>query len=361
MKQIAILALMSSFSLQISASTIPDAPIPALEVGLEASENLVSKLAWIDNYTLLATAQIDAHSNFWERKVVQVDIRTSKTKDFVNPGALICTNAVEDVVSINVGSAASVYTGNSKEPAPQLKFYRWNRGKLTPKALSDNWNPYICKKTKVADTKIPGPMALAKADGIRYLESKDGYLETTQRQTREESTIALIRNEKFVATLQAKPHQVAPDPQYLAFRDEYILSSGVFVTNGSLDEARTTEYPLLTMTRSGSLNREYFRPVFERSGLTVEGQTFPYAKGTLIFVSNRPNVGGGIYLSQGATIKRVWCTNQGYGFGRSCQATWISMSPDGCHFAFFANSSDNLTPTRPITSRPTLKILPLCK
>lgn len=365
LQKTAVLALMLGLSLEIRAGAISDNPIIAIEPGLEVDGNMLGgKLGWVDSSTLLVTARISADSKFWERKVVSVDVRTGEAKELVNPGALVCTNPTESVAGIMVGSEASIYTGNSKEPKPELQLFSWSSrsGTLTQKIPGDSWNPYICKETKPKDTKVPGSLALYKESDIRYLETKDGYLRLLKDQRGEHAGVALIRNGQEVAVLQAKFTEIAPEPQYLPFRGEYLLSSGRFVMGGTTmarsNETPTTEYPLLTMSKAGSVKREYFRPLFERSGLNADGQTFPYANGTMIFVSSRPKHGGGIYLAQGESIERVWCINAGNTFDRQCRATTISMSPDGCHFAFFSESSDNMRSPR--ATGAALKILPLC-
>jgi hypothetical protein len=125
------------------------------------------------------------------------------------------------------------------------------------------------------------------------------------------------------------------------------------------NEARTTEYPLITMTKLGEVRREHFRPVFERNGLEVNGETFPYARGTLILAAGRPKDGGGIYLHDAGSLRRVWCTSDGNGYDRRCSTSDASLSPDGCHLAFFARDSDNVRAR--YRFRPSLKVLSLCK
>jgi len=357
MLKVKTIALVLCLSFGASASTIPDLPVSAAEPGLEVDDRLGTAMGWVDDYTLLVTAQVDSKSQFWERKVMRVDVRTGETKELFRQGDLICANPTEKVTGVLVGSQASLYTGNSTDPKPELSFYSWNSwfGKLSTKSSGAEWNSLICKKTKQSDTKVPAIGFLQRE--IRYLEAKDGYLSISMDQG-----VVLMKNEKPVATLDAKAAEIAPVPQYLPFRDEYLLSSGRFVMSGSMarpNEAHVTEYPLLTMTSAGRVKREYFRQLFESGGLTVDGITLPYAKGAVIIVSDRPRYGGGIYLNQGGSIKRIWCTNKGNEYDRQCQPVSVSVSPDGCHFAFFSKGSDNLK--SPYAYHPTLKILPLCK
>ncbi len=106
-------------SLSANSSTIPDAPAIAIEPGLEADDRIGGAMGWIDDRTLLVTAQIDSKSQFWERKVVRIDVKTGEMKELINPGALICTNPTENVAGILVGSEASTVDSTAKCNKPQ--------------------------------------------------------------------------------------------------------------------------------------------------------------------------------------------------------------------------------------------------
>lgn len=359
--RIGTFAVLFSLSLWASASAIPDDPVTAIEPGLEIDDRVGGGMGWMDSHTLLVTALASSKSQFWDRKVMRIDIRTGEAKELIYPGVLMCVNPVDKVAGVLLGDHEGVYAGKRGLPDPELKLHGWSSsGALTPKKASEGWNAFICKKTKPEDANEPSIGFWRKE--TRYLESKDGYLIFSPIQSSSEKNVVLVRNEKPVATPDVKPIEIAPVPQYLPFRDEYLLSSGRFVMNGTMqrpNEAGTTEYPVLTMTTSGKVKRDYFRPLFEDSGLKVAGETYPYAKGTMIFILTRPEDGGGIYLNQGESIRRIWCTNWGNTPDRKCNVMSFSISPDGCNFAFFAKGSDNLK--LPHVYRPTLKILPLCK
>ncbi len=78
----------------------------------------------------------------------------------------------------------------------------------------------------------------------------------------------------------------------------------------------------------------------------------------MILIGSRPQQGGGIYLAQGPTLKRVWCLNGGGVYDRRCQVLTAAVSPDGCHLAFHAVGSDSQAVAPSL--RPSLKVLPLC-
>ena len=358
-------SLMLILSLGCLAEGIVDDPIAAIEPGLELDDMMLpGVLGWLDDNTLLATVQTSRYSKFWERQVVRTDVKSGKVMEAINPGSLVCTNPQEKVAGIMVGSAARLFAGGSQEPEPQLQLFSWSTAsaKLTSKTSVDGWNPSICKEVLQKDSRGLGSLAVSQTSDVRYFDTKDTYLRFLKGPNGEPAGVALIRNQQKISVLQLNASDIALEPYYLPFRNAYLLSSGRFVMRGSMareNEKPSTEYPLLTMSKAGDIRREYFRPLFERSGFNEDGATFPYAKGAMVFVSARPNDGGGIYLVQGESIKRVWCVNAGNQYDRQCRATSISMSPDGCHFAYFSKGSDNMR--QPLSSRSTLKILPLCR
>ena len=317
-------------------------------------------MGWVDDRTLLVTAQIDK-GQFWELKVMRVDVRSRKAKELFRQGVVICTNPAEGVASVAVGSFAGSYAGGSKEPSPERKVYQWNATLrvLIPKFFRGGWDGDFCVKTKPRDGE-QSTLRLS-AEETRYLDAKDGTLEFESGMAGGEPRLALTRNNKRIAILDAQPEEIGLTPRYLPYRQEYLLATGSFLMNAVFtrkDGRSTSEQPIITMDKSGRLRREYLRPVFHRYGLVGDGHTLPYAKGTMILFVNRPQDGGGIYLKQGESVKRVWCTNDGKVHDRMCSPSRSAMSPDGCHFAFFAKGSDALTST--YSTAPTLQVLRLC-
>ena len=358
----AIFAALLIVSMSTGAATIPDAPVEAIKPGLEANDKLAITMGWLDDHTLLVTAQISSQSDFWARKVMLVDVRTSKTKEMFHQGAVVCTNPTEGIAGIQVGSMERMFFHNSKEPEPTLTLYSWSSqsGVLTPKIPADNWNPSVCKKTKPSDTNFPGG---AFEENIRHLEAKNGTLAIISPDNTREKHAVLFKNNKPIATLEVAFNEIAPDPLYLPFSNKYLLSAGDFIIDKTIKRTRidgtvVTENPILTMTASGEIKREYVRPIFGSYEFTGSGDTRPYAKGTLIYILNSSQGGSGIYLNQSKALKRIWRTNDA---NNHLRLTSVSMSPDGCYFAFFSKGSDALDRAGLSNYDNTLKILPLCK
>lgn len=341
--------------LHVGAHAVPDEPIVAIEPALSTGFPLLAyPIAWMNDRILLVTSEI--RGEFHGRKVTSVDVTTGETRELVNPGSLICTSPARKVAGVVVGT-----TGRRRmqeEPEPQLKVFAWNEstGLLDPESAEKDWNPWICRKTRPDDVDVPESAFLQK--NVRYLEAGDGYL-ATERSTEK---VALVRDGKAITGVDARPLDIDPVPQYLPFRAAYLLRAGAFEVYTTIErrtELQVSERPVLMMTRSGSVSSEPVGTLFQRNGLSVAGQTYPYAKGTLIVVPHEPKLGGGIYLKQGDSLKRVWCSNERSANYGSCAATAVTMSPNGCRVAFFSPARDD--PKVADTSSPMLKILSLCK
>lgn len=349
------------------ASSIPDAPIAAIEPGLTLDLHVGGEMGWIDNRTLLVTTHIEGKP-YWEQKVVLLDVQTGEVRDLLAPGSLICTNAAARVVGAWVGSKAKRWVRNSAEPDAQTKLFSWSPAsrQLRTESFGEDWNHHLCMTTRPEHVRKEANLAYDN-DGVLYLEAKDTYLRFPNGASAETARAVVVRGGRQVAELPLNVNEIAMKVVHLPFLDGFLLSPGTFVTRGSLTARaggpQIPEIPMLTTTRSGGLKKDHLRPLFESAGLVVKGASFPYAKGVLVFVEGRPREGGGIYLNEGKSLKRIWCTDDGNSYNRTCRGATPSIlpaiAPDGCHFAFFAEGSDN--PKSRHVAEPTLKVLPLCR
>jgi hypothetical protein len=206
---------------------------------------------------------------------------------------------------------------------------------------------------------------LSQGSDVIALNEGDGYLSYSAALDRKAQYLTLVKKDKSTIKLDLRRGDVvAPFFEYLPFRKEYLLQPGRFSLGGesfSIYDVRVTDQPVLTMSPTGVVNRgDSYRSAFERSGLKNGGNVWPYAHGALIVIDSRPQYGGGIYRASGESVERVWCSPKKMGFDPKCRFESLpKVSPDGCHVAFFAEGSDD--PKAPLQTRPTLKILPLCK
>lgn len=347
---LAALLLVSS---NTNSATIQDDPMTAIE---PAHENyfFINHGHWLDRYTLAVNVAHDI-TKLEDYRILLIDIRKKTTKEFMRGAAIACTKPQEGIVGIRLSG-----TENKNEFAPKL--FQWDARsmRLSPKAVNpeDYWNAWVCKKT---DKFVVNSETLAQYS-IGFLEDNHGQVHVTGDRAN------LIKKDKQIIPLDSGSKKLAMQgtPWFLPVRNVYFWSTGLFILDDSLwldsDGTRVQEYPLLTMTPEGLLKQEFFRERLKNAGLNQgSGQSMPYGRGTLLNLPGRPHEGGGIYLVDEKSIKRIWCTNKGNQFDRRCLAIFTpeGLSPDGCHLAFKADSSDDLV--RPFELRSGIKILPLCK
>jgi len=329
------------------AASIPDDPVSAIEPAIELNTYTGGTMGWLDVNTLIVTAIADREKQSSSRKVMLVDIRTGKADEKFSQGEVTCVSATKSIVGIQSGerfkSPPSFFKWNAKtrelEPASELK--------------GENWDFSVCQKV------LPGK----DMQNTFVLQDKDGLLVNEMAPDGKVWRMSLVKDGKVIANPDIKPSDLSVRPEYQPHNDEYLLAYGRFVTGGAIqkDGLMLNELPILTMTPTGSIKRgDSVRSIFESNGTPDNGIARPYAKGILIWSDSRPKQGGGVYLRSNGQTKRVWCINPGNTFDRTCRLeTAPSISPNGCHAAFFSKSSDNINAE--MISAPTLKILPLCR
>jgi len=330
----------------VAASIISNQPVVAYEPGLESSQHsLLNNIGWIDDDNLLVSANRDSPFRAWEQKLVAINVRKREVKVLLPKGALICTNASYGIVSARSDSDPGSPDGRLH------KLFAWDPKTSTLIETNEaaDWNSSICQKTLSSQINEVN----THQHGIAYLDFPDGYLKKNGPDGAD-----LIRDNKTVAKVSVSWNMVSEKIEYMKYRKEYLLSPGYIYMAGGVSGSNTKslkEVPVITMTKSGEIHREFMQPIF---GTTKEATTVPYARGMLTFRPGTPQDGGGAYLVQSKSVKRIWCSDVGNRHDRQCEAMPLAISPDGCHAAFFALGSDE--PKAQLTSNPTLKILPLC-
>lgn len=348
-----VLILLIGISGSAVAATIPDDPIIPWETGLESKIDDVSIPYWLDKDTILVSALVHSKSEFWNKKLMAVDVRTGKAETIFPEGAVHCVNTNEAVALVSIGSRERLIVGNSNAPVPMFVFSKWNAQsrKLMPypSASDEGWDLENCTRNGLKDGR---PVIHLSRNQYLVLDGSDAG-----------DAVRLYRNGKEVGRLDVKPSEIPPVPKHIGYRDQYLLSPGEFFTDSTrieVDGVMTQERPILTFNESAKVQRVFVRKEMLQSGFqSFQGITYPYAKGILIRAGGGPKNGGGLFLKTRSSIRRVWCVNEGNTYDRICNLGTVTVSPTGCHAAFFSSHSDDLK--SPATSNDTLKILPLCK
>jgi hypothetical protein len=354
------------FCASLWGQSVADVPIKAIETNLVLAERIGGEIAWIDNENFLATVlPNDAQfGNWWVRRVVSVNARSGETTEFLSQGFVSCSNAAAGLVGVSSGTLAYQYEGGSKELAPVPHLYRktFGSGKLVQLAKEEEWNKWICIKTRKSDLNRREVVSLEKE--LRYLQTPDDLLLTVQAHDRQ------ISNAKYDMILQRGNERIPVPglsssegsvlPQFLPFKNEHLISSGRVMRSGYILPAgqQTQEVPTITMTKEGRIERKYVSDELLKMGFDRDANVLPYAKGNLLFAVNYPQYGGGIYRTIKNHVERVWCVNTS-GNNRPCEPKFFSLSPNGCYLAFYSESSDEPRGKRVLGV--SLKILDVCK
>lgn len=336
-----------------------DAPVTAIEIDIEAPYDryITPAPKWIDNDTLLFTNQVEIiYRKQYDPNLSLLNIRTGKISNILQHSAINCTNPENKIIGAFVENTSK----NGETFALQL--FKWDpeKQKITTLPHNDQWNIYICKQTDPEYLKLPGDAIFSQ--GTVLFTHKEVRLEFQEKYKGPTSSVTLYKENTPFKKIDARRYEVHSDAEYTPFSNEYTLSKGLF-TSGRFqgyENKPTSEFPLITMTRSGEVKRQLIKEFLDSKNIAyANGTTLPFALGTIVSVFASQDRGGGIYLKKENSFKRIWCTNPGRLSSRECRATPLSVSPDGCHLAFLSETSDDLK--KMPSSQPTIKVLPLCK
>lgn len=320
---------------------IVDAALPVFDTKVPFPSRLGSML-WLDSNTLAITTSRD--NEFWNGTTVAVDVAACSTSVILEHGFLNCAN--DGLVAMVKGSLARQYAGSFLKPdAPDRinVFYRWNakakRLESEEPETKPTWNWQICAQTRPEDIR----RALISFHGhnIRYLKPRDGVLQWADAVSRDAATpVFLAKPNSAPVPVDVDAGDIALAPPYLPFSDRYLLTAGRFVIRGGIDHhgKMVDQLPAITMTRDGRVNRQML-PASLKTALDSlamgggDGSSQPTAAGLLVTYNSWPAQGGGLYVSHGGAVKRVWCVPSAHN-GDACSLEHLEVSPDGCQIAF---------------------------
>jgi hypothetical protein len=351
-----------------SASTVPDAPLTAIDTGIPAITQLPGKFTWLDADTLLVTTFGDPKAKvpWMVRKIVAFDVASRTTSTLLPRGFIDCSNAEFELVGLQVGDLESRFAVGSTAPPAVQQFRLWDAATRTlvpaPADYKAGWHPRACLKPAPEDLGVGDLLASKKP--MRYLQPEHGTLEWASLDAQGHPEGPSLHGPKRKVMLAGLSiNDISHDVRYLPFRGGYQLAAGVH--DRAFDPPRDT--PLITMDVDGRLTRHAIPPVLARA-LDGAGATGPATmtavKGAdLVFQAGAPANGAGLYLVQGDKAARIWCTaapapGQAAGPGACAMTQQVAVSPDGCRLAFDAPSA---TPVpAPFTGAPTIKVMELC-
>lgn len=336
---------------------VVDAALPVFDTKVPFPSRLGSML-WLDSHTLAITTS--RGNEFWNGTTVAVDVAARSTSVILEHGFLNCAN--DGLVAMVKGSLARQYAGDFLKPDapdPVNVFYRWNaktkRLESEEPESKPTWNWYICAQTHADDIRRPGISFYGH--NIRYLKPRDCVLQWADAVARDAATpVLLAKPNSAPIPVDVDAGDIALVPSYLPFSDQYLLTAGRFVIRGGIDHRgkMVDQLPAITIARDGHVTREML-PIRLKAVLDSlatgggDGSTRPTAAGLLVIYNSWRAQGGGLYVSDGGAVKRVWCVPSALS-GDACSLESLEVSPDGCQIAFVAQKDHPKT----------VKIIRLC-
>jgi hypothetical protein len=327
---------------------VVDAALPVFDSKVPFPSRLGSML-WLDANTLAITTS--PRNEFWNGTTVAVDVAARSASVILEHGFLNC--ASDGLVAMLKGSLARDYAGGLQKPGapdPVRVFYRWNakarRLDAEEPDTKPGWSWQICAQTRADDVR----RALVSYHGhnMRYLKPADGVLQwdaVVYSRVNPTPPVFLAKPGSAAIPVDVDADDIALRPAYLPFNTQYLLTAGRFLIGGSIDHKgkMVDQLPAITMTRDGKVSRHMLPPSL-KAALSAyikrgggDGSIQPTAAGLLVINNAWPATGGGLYVSQGAISKRVWCVPADHN-GESCALEQLEISPDGCQVAFVARN-----------------------
>lgn len=344
----------------IAASVLACAPALALDTlkldkfqtGVPLMEQ-TGQAKWVDDTTLLVTTHIEPGKyDFWNAKVVAIDLQTKRVTTITPAGFLRCANPRKNYFVVAEGSHEKTYFSRSstKPDAADPRntyLYTWSPSdKAVVQRLqlpSDTEiNPHICKVTLPAHRQHIG--LELRRQGILYVDDKKALAATSVTQDGPKSPLQLLNDGQPPKPLDARVGEVDQSVSYQSHDNSHLLKPGSFTipANG---EAVTDEPALLFYSDRDQLERvpmsHDLKADLQALGRSVVrpfsgtfptgGVAFPVKGATLLLVPTFPSELMGFYLKKpGQPLRRVHCAKM---HGR-CSVRELMIAPGGCHVAY---------------------------
>lgn len=296
----------------------------------------VGVIAWLDSDTLAITTHKTTPFQWWYGKIMAFDVRREAATTLDDAAFLNCTSARTNLVAVTKGSHELTFLGPGPgRTAPEKVFFRWDASSKSLVAEEkegdsrSNWN--ICRQTAPADRRQVD-LALVQ-NGVRYLEPGDGVLRGDRS-----GKVVLEKPDGQRRVIAATMPEILPVPKYAPFLKRYLLHGGRFRLKAQIvlsSGEKTAEIPIATMDSDGEVDRSFLGEEIKAQLAALgqtDGQAFPVAGGTLIYVGGFADRNGGLYMAAGKSLTRVWCDSPRMDCG--IDSTHFTISPDGCKVAF---------------------------
>lgn len=344
----------------VTASVAACAPVFAIEtVKLDRFQTGVAimeqtgQAKWVDDTTLLVTTPVDhGKYDFWNAKVVAIDLQSKRVITITTAGFLRCANPRKHYFVVAEGSHEKTYFSrmSTKPDASDPRntyLYTWSP---TDKAVVQRLqlpndtevNPNICKVTLPAHRQAIG--ADLRRQGILYVDDKKALVSKSLAHDDTRSPMQLLNDGQPPRPLDIKLGEIEQTVSYQSHDNSHLLQPGHFslpargdavkdspalIFDSNLD--RLERVPLSDELKADlqAVGQSVVRPVGDTR--STSGVAFPVKGATLLLVPSWSSELMGFYLKKpGQPLRRVHCSSTQ---GR-CSVRELMIAPGGCHVAY---------------------------
>ncbi len=344
----------------VAASVVVCAPALALDTlkldkfqtGVPLMEQ-TGQAKWVDDTTLLVTTPIDPGKyDYWNAKVVAIDLQTKRVTTITPAGFLRCANPRKHYFVVAEGSHEKTYFSRSStkpDASDPLNtyLYTWsptNKAVVQRQQLPSDTeiNPHICKITLPAHRQAIG--LELRRQGILYVDDKKALVATSVAQDGAKSPLHLLDDDQPLKPLDGQVGEVDQSVSYQSHDNSHLLKPGSFTIPASgeavkdapalvfySDRDQLERVPMQDDLKADlqALGRSVGRPF---SGtFPTGGVSFPVKGATLLLVPTFPSDLMGFYLKKaGQPLRQVHCAKM---HGK-CSVRELMIAPGGCHVAY---------------------------
>lgn len=344
----------------IAASVLACAPAFALDTlkldrfqtGIPIMDQ-TGQAKWVDDTTLLVTTPIEPGKyDFWNAKVVAIDLQAKRVTTITPAGFLRCANPRKNYFVVAEGSHEKTYFSRSstKPDAADPRntyLYTWSPGnKAVVQRLqlpSDTEiNQHICKITLPAHKQTIG--LELRRQGILYVDDKKALAATSVGQNGTKSPLRLLNDGQAPKPLDAQVGEIDQSVSYQSHDNSHLLKPGSFMIPAKgeavqdapalvfySDRDQLERVPLSDELKADlqALGQSVRRPFSDAA--PPSGVSFPVKGATLLLVPTFPSELMGFYLKKpGQPLRRVHCST----LHGQCSVRELMIAPGGCHVAY---------------------------
>lgn len=308
---------------------------------------------WVDDTTLLVTTPIEPGKyDYWNAKVVAIDLQGQRVTTITPAGFLRCANPRKHYFVVAEGSHEKTYFSrlSTKPDAADPRntyLYTWsptNKAVIQRQQLPSDTevNPNICKITLPAHRQAIA--ADLRRQGILYVDEKKALVAASLAQDGSKSPLRLLTEGEPPKPLEGQVGEIESTVSYQSHDNSHLLKPGYFTIPGNgeavkdapalvfySDRDQLERAPMSDELKAEvqALGRSVGRSIGDT--FSVSGVAFPVKGATLLLVPTYPSELMGFYLKKaGQPLRRVQCA----ALRGKCIVREMMIAPGGCHVAY---------------------------